>query len=347
MAERRFLLVRLGSLGDVIHALPAAAALRDTFPEARVDWVVSRRWSRLLEGNRDLSEAIAMDGGSVGGFAAAVRRLRGARYTCAIDFQGLYKSAFLSFASGAARRIGFETRYAREGLAAWFYTERRNPRGAHKVEHNLTLAEHAGAHTGAIGPRFPLTIRAEDEERVDREVRPHDFQDFFVLNPGGGWRSKCWPAERYGELHCKLAERYGWRGVVSYGPGEEYLAHGVVAAAEEAPRRATRRAGIPAPVPLSVGLGPLMALLRRAKFVVSADTGPLHLASALGAPVVGLYGPTDPACNGPFRREDVTVRNPRGAETTYKRGASYASSMLSITVDQVAKAVEKRLRPRE
>jgi heptosyltransferase I len=347
MAEQRFLLVRLGSLGDVIHALPAAAALRDTFPEARVDWVVARRWSRLLEGNRDLNEAIAMEAGSVAGFAAAARKLRGARYTCAIDFQGLYKSAFLSFASGAARRIGFETTYAREGLAAWFYTDRRNPRGAHKVEHNLTLAEHAGARPSVSAPRFPLAIRADDEEQVDREARAHDFEDFFVLNPGGGWRSKCWPAERYGELHCKLAERYGWRGVVSYGPGEEGLARGVVAAAEEAARRGARRPQIAAPVPLSVGLGPLMALLRRAKFVVSADTGPLHLASALGASVVGLYGPTDPARNGPFRREDVTVRNPRGAGTTYKRGASYAASMLSITVQQVAAAVEKRLGPRE
>ena len=333
MAEQRFLLVRLGSFGDVVHALPAAAALRDTFPSARIDWIVASRWSRLLEGNRDLNEVIALDGSRAGGFASTVRRLRGAGYTCAIDFQGLYKSAFFAFASGAPQRIGFASSYAREGLAAWLYTGTLNPRGAHKVEHNLTLAERAGAR--AMAPRFPLEVRGEDDERVLREFRASEVPEFYVLNPGGGWRSKRWPAERYGELHRKLAERYGRLGVVSVGPGEEDLA-----------ARVTGAAGKPAPVVMSVELGPLMALLRRAKFVVSADTGPLHLASALGTPVVGLYGPTDPARNGPFSREDVVVRNPRGAETTYKRGARYAASMLSITVEQVAAAVEKRLRPR-
>jgi heptosyltransferase I len=336
MAEQRFLLVRLGSLGDVIHVMPAAAALRDTFPSARMDWIVARRWSRLLEGNRDLSEVIAMDGRSAGNFVAAARKLRAARYDCAIDFQALYKSAFLAYASGAPKRIGFESSYAREGLAARLYTDRLNPRGAHKVEHNLTLAEYAGARRAGGAARFSLAVTAEDEERVDREARAHDFRDFFVLNPGGGWRSKCWPAERYGELHRVLAERYGWRGVVSYGPGEEDLARQVVDAA---------KSGV-VPIALSLELGPLMALMRRAKFVVSADTGPLHLASALGTPAVGLYGPTDPARNGPFASEDVTVRNLRGVETTYKRGASYAASMLSITVEQAARAVEKRLRPR-
>ena len=334
-SDRCFLLVRLGSLGDVIHAIPSAGALRDAFPDARIDWVVSRRWSRLLEGNRDLNEVVALDGSSPGAFLDAARRLRTARYDCAIDFQGLYKSAMLTFSSGAPKRIGFESSYAREGLAAHLYTDRLNPRGAHKVEHNLTLAEHVGAVVRGdahVSLRFPLAVNREDEERVERELPVHALHDFFVLNPGGGWQSKCWPAERYGELHRILAARYGWRGVVSVGPGEEDLAREVV-----------RAAGEPALVVMSVGLGPLMALLRRAKFVVSADTGPLHLASALGAPVVGLYGPTDPARNGPFSRDDVVVRNLRRAETSYKRGATHAASMLSITVEQVAAAVAKRL----
>lgn len=329
MADRRFLLVRLGSLGDIVHALPAAAALRDTFPHARVDWVVETKWARVLEGNPDLSEVIELDRKSPEGMMGTVRRLRAANYTSAVDFQALYKSALLAFASGAPERIGFKSSYAREGLASWFYTDRLDPRGAHKVEHNLGLVRRAGAL--ASKPRFPLAVHASDHERISSELAAHGLGDFFVLNPGGGWRSKCWPAERYGELHRKLAERYGWRGMVSFGPGEEALAQRVIEAAGET-----------APVAVPFGLGPLMALLLRAKFVVSADTGPLHLACALGAPVVGLFGPTDPSRNGPYSARDTVVRNPRFCEATYRRGSSYSAGMLSITVEQVLDAVIER-----
>ena len=333
MPDKRFLLVRLGSLGDVIHALPAASALRDAFPEARIDWLIEPKWRRLLEGNPDLTEIISLEKKSAAGLISTVRKLRSARYTCAIDFQGLYKSALPAFASGAPRRIGFSSTYAREGFASVFYTDRVNPRGAHKVDHNFTLAQAAGARPST--PRFPLTLRPEDEKQVTQELARHNLADFFVLNPGGGWRSKCWPLERYGELHHRLAAQHGWRGIISFGPGEERLAQELVSAA-----------GTPAPLALPLGLGPLMALLRRAKFVVSADTGPLHLASALGRPVLGLYGPTDPARNGPYGGTSIVIRNPGNSETTYRRGASYSSPMLSITVAQVADAVARLLNPK-
>jgi heptosyltransferase-1 len=331
MADPRFLLVRLGSLGDIVHALPAAAALRDTFPRARIDWAVDGKWSRLLEGNPDLTEVIALDRLSPAGIATVVRRLRANKYGCAVDFQALYKSALIGFSSAAPRRIGFQSSYAREGLAALLYTERYNPSGPHKVDHNLTLVHAAGAKKSA--PRFPFTIYPQDEQEAAGVLSAHGLIEYFVLNPGGGWRSKCWPAERYGELHQKLAGRRGWRGVVTFGPGEEALARELIAAA-----------GPPAPIPMLLGFGPLLAVLRRAKFVISADTGPLHLAAALGTPVVGLYGPTDPARNGPYSTGDVIVRNPRFSETTYDRGASYSPAMLSITVDQVLEAVDRRMR---
>jgi len=332
MADPRFLLVRLGSMGDVIHAIPAASALRDTFPEARIDWAIDPKWARLLEGNPDLTEVIAADRKSAGNVISTPRKMRAAKYTCAIDFQALYKSALLAFASGAPRRVGFQSSYAREGLASLCYTDCLNPRGPHKVEHNLTLAEFAGAKKSA--PRFPIAIHAEDEERAARELAAHSLTDFYVLNPGGGWLSKCWPAERYGELHRTLAARYGWRGVVTFGPGEEDLAREVVQAA-----------GDPGPVPILLGLGPLMALMRRARFVVSADTGPLHLAAALDTPVVGLFGPTDPARNGPYSLDPsrhIVLRNPQNCETTYRRGKTYSPAMLSLGVPQVAGAIARR-----
>jgi lipopolysaccharide heptosyltransferase I len=334
MPDARFLLVRLGSLGDVIHALPAASALRDAFPGARIDWLVEPQWRRLLEGNPDLTEIISLEKKSAAGLVTTIRKLRAANYTCAVDFQGLYKSALPAFASGAPRRIGFPSTYAREGFVSFLYTDRINPRGAHKVDHNLTLAEAAGADARPLSPRFPLTPRPEDEKQVTQELARNNIADFYVLNPGGGWRSKCWPPERYGELHHRLAVQHGWRAVISFGPGEEKLAQELISAAGSRP-----------PIAIPLGLGPLMALLRRAKFVVSADTGPVHLASALGTPVVGLYGPTDPARNGPYagpnQIQSIVIRNPGKSETTYRRGASYSSPMLSITVDQVADAVAR------
>jgi len=337
ISDQRFLLLRLGSLGDVVHALPAAAALRDTFPGARIDWAIEPKWARLLEGNRDVNTVIQVDRRTMRGITRTVGTLRATKYTCAVDFQGLYKSAFLAFASGSPRRIGFQRTYAREGFASLLYTESLNPRGPHKVDHNLTLAEAAGARKSPA--RFPFSIRHEDEDRVHRELRDRNIDEFFVLNPGGGWRSKCWPAERYGELNAKLQDEFGIRGVVSYGPGEESIAQTVVGGA-----------GKSAPAAIPLDLGPLMALLRRAKFVVSADTGPLHLAAALGAPVVGLFGPTDPARNGPYitnpEKKSVIVRNPRLSATTYQRGASYSPAMLAITVDEVLEAVQQLLGPR-
>jgi ADP-heptose:LPS heptosyltransferase len=313
-----------------VHALPAAGALRDAFPTARLDWVIDPKWARILEGNPDISEVVLVDCKSASSIATAVRGLRAAKYTCTIDFQVLFKSAILAYASGAPRRIGFHSSYAREGMAAAFYTECLKPRGAHKVEHNLTLVEHLGAQK--TKPRFPMVVHPEEDDQIRLELATRNIGEFFVLNPGGGWLSKCWPAERYGELHRRLSARHGWRGIVSFGPGEEDLAQRVIVAA-----------GNPPPIAILFGLGPLMALLRRANFIVTGDTGPLHLASALGRPVVGLFGPTDPSRNGPYSSEDVVVRNPRYSEPTYKRGKSYSAAMLSISVDQVFEAVERRL----
>ena len=190
------------------------------------------------------------------------------------------------------------------------YTEHLNPRGPHKVDHNLTLAEAAGARITT--PRFPLHIRAEDEDRVTQELARHSNTHFYVLNPGGGWRSKCWPAERYGELHRKLSESYGWRAIVSFGPGEENLAQ-----ESSAPQV------IPAAVAIPLELGPLMALMRRAKFVVSADTGrsispprsKLRPSASSALPILRVTAPT---------ATTSVIRNPRSS----KRLIAAATSIL-------------------
>lgn len=328
--DARLLIVRLGSLGDIVHTLPAAGALREAFPRAQIDWLVEQRWRPLVEGNPDLTRLIAMERRTLGGWERVIRELRAARYHCALDFQGLYKSALLAFFSGAKERIGFAAGAAREGGAAFFYTHRVAPTAAHVVEQNLQLAELLGAK--ASTPRFPLAAAVRAEESVRGELASRGVAQYYVLCPGGGWRGKCWPAEQYGHLHRRLAERYGWRGVVSYGPGERALAEAVRLVAGE-----------PEPVLLELELSQLVALLRRARFVVAGDTGPLHLAAALGRPAVGLYGPTDPRRNGPYGTGHVVVRNATAEETTYKRSSEYSPSMLSIKVEQVIAAIAQRL----
>ncbi len=325
MAEQRFLIVRLGSLGDIVHTVPASAALRDSFPYARIDWVVEERWAPLLEGNPDLNHVILLDRSSTAGVLRSVERLRAEHYSCALDFQSLYKSALLSRAAGAREVLGFDWSYAREGPASLLYSRRIHPSGAHKVDHNLSLAESAGAKRGEL--RFVLPKSREAEEWISDQLGKRGLADFYVISPGGGWRSKCWPAQRFGELHRELAKRYGWQGIVSVGPGEDALAEEVIEAA-----------GDPAPIALSTDLSQLMALLRRAKLFVGGDTGPLHLAAALGTAVVGLYGPTDPTRNGPYGIRSIVICKALPEQTTYKRGASYSPAMLRIEVADVAAA---------
>lgn len=329
---QRVLIVRLGSMGDIVHALPAAAALRDALPGARIDWLVERKWLPLLQGNPDISDVIPFDPRPWSAALRGAMKLRGSRYDAVLDLQGLYKSALLTFASGAPRRVGYSSESARESGAAVFYNEKVAPTAAHVVERNLELAARVTGAPANAAPRFPLSTTLQAEAWVDRELGGRGVCDFYIISPGGGWRSKCWPAEQYGHLHRRFAAEHKLRAVVSYGPGEKSLA--------EALRLV---AGEPEPILLGMDLPQLIAAVARAKFVVAADTGPLHVAAALGRPVVGLYGPTDPARNGPYSQRAIVVRNATAMDTTYKRGVEYAPSMVSIQVDQVIAAMERCL----
>lgn len=329
MAEKRFLVLRMSALGDIVHTLPAVHALRESFPAAHIDWLIDEKWAPILAGNRDITNIITLNRGSWRSAACTIAMLRRTHYDVAIDFQSLYRSAIIGWLSGAPERIGFDAQYSRERGAAFFYTQHVRPKRAHKIEHNLELVESVGAR--AEGIVFPLTDDAQAAEEVKRILCGNGIQEYFVLSPGGGWTSKCWPAERWGELARAITGRYGWTSIVSFGPGEEGLAEAV-----------GRSAGSPEAFVQRFNLKQLAPLLRRAKLVIAGDTGPLHVASALGRPVIGLYGPTDPARNGPFSAGGVVVRK-AGYETTYKRGKKFSESMLAISVDDVVDAVERRM----
>ncbi len=339
-APAKFLIIRLGSLGDLVHTLPAVAALRASFPSAVIDWVVEEKWAPLIFLVEGIDHVIPLCRTRAGYFAC-VRRLRAARHTCAVDFQGLYKSALLAWLSGAARRIGFDRRTAREPGASWFYSERVAPAGRHVVELNLSLAARAGARR-PLATEFPLRVPEAEMQRMAERLSLEGIAgDYVVLSPGGGWVSKCWPAERYRELCGGLWRRHRIPIVVNEGPGEEGLAAEVI------------RGSAPATIiTLKPAVPELCALLAQARTVVAADTGPLHLAAALGTPVVALFGPTDPARNGPFyaggaasggEARGKILRKVNEGATTYKRGSTHSPAMLALTVEEVATAVECEL----
>jgi heptosyltransferase-1 len=324
----RYLVVRLTALGDILHTLPAVAALRAAHRNAQIDWVVERKWAPVLEGSPAITEVIPFDRGSIFGALQCARRLKHGNYTCAIDFQGLYKSSVLAMLSAAPRRIGFERSWAREAGAALLYTERVTPTGRHVAELNYSLAEKADALRPAR-PEYPLRVPAGGAASARARLAEHGISEYIVVGPGGSWRAKCWPAERYGVFCREIEKRSGLRAVVIHGPGEEALA------------QETCRAASPAtPMVMATTIEELMGLLAHARCVVAADSGPLHLAAALGAPVVGLYGPTDPARNGPFAPGALIVSEARPEEISYKRRASYSPAMLRITVDQVLDAAD-------
>ncbi|MBI2957129.1 MAG: lipopolysaccharide heptosyltransferase I [Acidobacteria bacterium] len=340
--RERILVVRLGSMGDIVHTLPGVATLREAFPRAHIDWLVERRWHELIELNPDISGIIPADtttwrrellrARTWRGFSELARTLRQAGYDTAIDFQGLYKSALLARLSGARERIGFDMNAAKESGAAAFYTTAvRPPENVHVIEMNLSLVKAAGAAEPAW--RFPLSTQPDDEAYVEEQLQQNQVRHFFVLSPGGGWGSKCWPIERYAALHNALARTRGWRSVLNAGPGEERLASEFMAQA-----RVTR------PVHFPLTPRQLVALVRRARVLISGDTGPLHIAAAVGTPVVGLYGPTDPKRNGPFGSRAVVIHHRDRGPTSYKHEEKVSPAMLAITVEEVLAAVERAVK---
>ncbi|MGA2481915.1 MAG: glycosyltransferase family 9 protein [Candidatus Acidiferrales bacterium] len=329
MPEPAFLVVRLGSLGDIVHTLPAIAALRQTFPASRITWLAAERWRLLVESSGLGAHVEPVDTRSGASARRVVGEMRRTKWESAIDFQGLWKSAVLTRLSGASRRIGFGWRAAREFGASICYTDRVVPRAKHVVDQNGELALRAGA-TQPVA-EFHLQAPESDSQRLGNWRLQQGIEKYCVISPGGGWRAKCWPPVRYGELCRWVEKQFGVACVVNIGAGEEPLVEEVQVAAAGATVLIHRGS-----------LGELMALLGGARFIVGGDTGPLHLAAALGTPVIGIYGPTDPARNGPYGGRDVTLRAPN-AITSHRRRTEHDPSILAISVEQVQDAIRQRL----
>jgi lipopolysaccharide heptosyltransferase I len=332
------LVVRLGAMGDVLHALPALAALRARLPHSHLGWVIEPRWAPLLRAQDDAvprtAEMPLVDRVHVAHARGWARRplssqtwhamrtlraeLRAGHYDLAIDLQGAVRSALIGRASGA-QLVGEAE--PRERAARWFFSHRVKTTGLHVIEQAAEVV--AAATALRIDPILPpLPSSAVAEARMAALLPERG--PIALLHPGAGWGAKRWPAARYGEVAAALAAA-GYSVAVNGAPGEEALAAEVVRASGGAAREA------------NTDLAELIALTRRSALVMGGDTGPLHLACALGKPVVGIFGPTDPARNGPYGVPARVLRHPASRRDHTRRSAPEAG-LLSITVDEVVAA---------
>jgi len=315
VAVKRILIIRLGAMGDIIHALPAVASLKAEFPEAHLAWAAAPRWRDLLVGNPGVDEYIEIDRRSLAGLVRGWRALRRLRFDVAIDFQGLWQSALVGAIARATRLIGYERAQAREGGAALLYTEGVHALAAHVVDRNLELAAAAGASRRTH--EFPLP-----PGRVEGELPEGPF---VLTSPLAGWVSKQWPLDYYTALARELPNSLGMPLVVNGAPNDEQTLRRIEGAI----------------VHLSSVAG-LIDATRRATAVVGVDSGPLHLAAALGRPGVAIFGPTDPARNGPYGGS-ITVLREAGAAVSYAREGEIAASMRAMGPERVMEALRRSL----
>jgi lipopolysaccharide heptosyltransferase I len=339
---RRFLIVRLSSIGDIVHALPAVAELGKQVPGAQIDWVVEARYAALLIDNPFLHRVIEVDtlgwrkkllsSPTVGAMARSIRDLRQYRYDTAIDFQGLFKTGLVSRTARTCERLGFAKPRLRERLAAIFYSLRtRVPSGKHVIEENLALVERLGVATPPRGGwQFPLPARPEDRQWAEDQIKNLGARDFAVVNPGGGWLAKRWPPRNYAELIRRMAGEFPGYILLTGSTTEESMIEEILGWAN------VRRVRL-----LRSSLLQFIALVGHARLFVGGDTGPLHLAAAVGTPIVGIYGPTDPLRNGPFARDDIALSNHGSVRHGGRRDKTHY--LDGITVDAVMDAIKRRI----
>jgi heptosyltransferase-1 len=350
----KILIVRLGAMGDILHALPVATGIRAALPNATIGWLVEERWSELLtaQGRKAAPNTVSPQKpvvnyihtvdtrrwrrhfwrpSSTSEILGALRRVRRIGYDFALDFQGSIKSGFFALGSGPEVVAGFVD--PREPGARFFYRKKITRHGEHVIEQNHALAAQAlrpvlgGRELTLPAPLLPADPAAE--AWADSEIARLGIASFAIVNPGAGWGAKQWPPERFGEVARALAV-HNIKTLVNATADEAALASAVV------------EASCANAYELRCSIGQLTALTRRARVFIGGDTGPLHLAAALGVPVVGLYGPTDPARTGPFGTRAIPLRHAE-SETTFSHHRATEAGLLKITAEEVISAARHLL----
>ena len=340
----RILMVRLSSIGDLVHTLPALSALRRRFPDATIDWLVETRHRDVLLSNPEVSELVEVD--TLGWrrrlfsprtwkeIAASIREIRKRDYDVVLDLQGTIKSSVAARLAKSERHVGFATSALKEKAASLLYSEKIGVNGTprHVIDRHLRLLSALDIDTDERA--FPIVVPQEMDDAAAEKLDAMGLSDYAVLNPGASWATKRWDPEKFGALARSIFEEFELPSLIIWGPGEEDAARRIVQTSGEAARLAP-----------PTGVRDVIPYIRRAKLFVSGDTGPMHVASAFAVPVVGIFGPTDPARNGPFGPGDEVVWKDVPCGPCYKqRCPGYGTvCMTSIEVDDVLAAVRNRL----
>jgi heptosyltransferase-1 len=332
----RVLIVRLGAMGDILHSLPAVTALRRAHPGWTLGWAVEPQWAEMFRAHADAAAgspgmplvdalhlvpakrwARAWMHSSTREEVLAMRReLRAQHYDVTVDLQGAVRSALLARSAGAHRVIGEAA--PREWAARWLFQEKVPTRGVHVIEQSIEVA------SAIAGDTLPFTLPLLPTDAESEAFAAALPQPFVLLSPGAGWGAKRWPAARYGAVARALAAQ-GFYVCINSGPMELTLAEEIV-----------QSSGGAAQI-LTPSLSKLIAITRRAALVIAGDTGPLHLACALGRPTVGIFGPTDPARNGPYGNDFRVLRHPE-SRRDHTRRAQPEAGLLTITPEAVTAA---------
>ncbi|HMP80182.1 MAG TPA: glycosyltransferase family 9 protein, partial [Pirellulaceae bacterium] len=300
----RLLIVRLSHIGDAALTVPLAYAIRDHWKEAYVAWAAEPAVTRLLRGHPAVDHIIEVPTRwlkRVRAWSSLRRELRSHRFDIALDPQSLLKSSALAWLSGARMRIGFDGAHGREG-SRWLNNTLVKPQRPHLVDRSLELLEPLGVHTHAK-PRFEIPIREDAIQSMNPFLARLRGEPFVAINPGAGWDSRRWPIERFAQVARWLKSHCGWRSVITWGgESEQAMAHEL--------QSLSCGAAVMAP---PTTLNELMALLSNAQLYFGGDTGPMHLANAVGTRCVGLYGPTRPEHSGAYGAQHLAIVAPSDA----------------------------------
>ncbi len=344
----RILIVKLSSIGDVVHALPVLRTIRHNLPDAYIAWVIEDRAKEILDGNKDIDRVIIvntkkwrkrLDGPAFREIFSIIKTLREDRFDTAIDLQGLIKSGVISILSGAKTVIGFDLKSCRESLNILFTNKKISPgnKDVHIVDKNLSLLKPFGFKE--IKREFFLSHSPKDDEYIDdffakiklRPIRRMGApKPLIAINPAAGWKTKEWGIKNYAELCGRIVKEINADVILTWGPGEEAMVNGITASMPFSP--------LVAP-PTSIKQ--LIALLRRCRLFIGGDTGPLHIAAALKIPTVAIYGPSNPSRNGPYGDGHIILHKEIECSGCYKRNCDILKCMKMISVEEVFKGVKE------
>jgi len=330
---RRILIFKPSAIGDVVHTLPILNLLTKRWPDARISWLISPPCAAVVEGHPQIDEVIQFNRKRYGhawrsptastAFFRFIKGLRDRKFDWVVDFQGLFRSGWMTWATGAPVRVGFDD--AREG-APMFYTHAVSSGGwwnQHAVGRYLHLAAALGCDMSPV--QWQFAVDDTDRATVSNTIPPGKYA---VLIPGTNWATKRWPVEKFAKLVEPLRHRFGLQSIVIGGPGDAAIAAGIHNTTDLTGKTTLRQT---------------IALLERADLVVANDSGPMHIASALGRPLVALYGPTSPLLTGPYGRPETVLRLDLPCSPCYSRTCSHQSCLQWLEIEPVLQLAGRQM----